>query len=164
MATGLKLRSQAAYFGASALLLLAAGLLTLHSDWPPSGWAKTGFSLGDVGKVLLIAAGAFAVSAVLYCLFPILMRREMNVRLIWVHFGGCWMGVFALFGLPLWVNLTLKTTPGGSGLEQSIESFFSGMDAFVYPIWIFLMAQLAVTGNVLWSLFRGNRVIAKAAR
>ncbi len=103
--------------------------------------------------VVLVSAAVSAIFAGLYFWWPKMTGRKLNETLGRIHFAGTFVLLLAIFGAMHLVGL--------AGMRREIAVY---EPAYKVPnLWISLGAflligfQLLFVGNLVWSLFRGER-------
>lgn len=153
-----KLSSPEFQFFILAACLLPFGVLTFHSSWPPAGWVQIHFAEGDIGKTILICSALFLAFALAYFFFPRMFHHRMNQTLGRIHF---WLNVIAflfLLALPIYYNLTFSSPAGELKLDRFIRAFGASIDSFFTGVEVLAVIQVLFLANILWSIFKGERI------
>jgi heme/copper-type cytochrome/quinol oxidase subunit 1 len=156
------LRSPGVLFLALAICLFPLGLGSFHSDWPPLSWKHTHFSVGDIGQTILACSGLFFVFALAYFFFPRILHRRMIALLGQLHFWANVIAFLLLLVFPVYFNLTFRSTAGESKLDKFFRAFGASMDSDVWGILVLVIVQILFLGNLLWSIFRGEKLFRPA--
>jgi heme/copper-type cytochrome/quinol oxidase subunit 1 len=153
-----RLRSPEVLFFALAICLLPLGIVSFHSSWPPLTWKHAQFAEGDIGQTILACSGLFLVFALVYFVFPKIFHRQMNEKLGRFHFWANMIAVFLLLAFPIYFNLSFPLQSGESKLDRFFRAFGRSLDSFAWGIGAMLIVQLLFLGNLLWSIFKGQKV------
>ncbi len=153
------LRSPAVLFFVIAICLLPLGIVSFHSSWPPLTWKHAHFAEGDIGQTILTCSGLFFVFALTYFCFPKIFHRQMNEKLGRFHFWANMLAVFLFLAFPLFFNLSFHSQPGESKLDRFFRAFGASLDSYAWGIGALLIVQVLFLGNLLWSIFKGQKVI-----
>ncbi|SRR5258708_7837000 len=153
-----RLRSPGVLFFTLATCLLPLGIVSFHSSWPPLTWKHAHFAEGDIGQTILACSGLFFVFALTYFFFPKIFHRQMNEKLGRFHFWANMIAVFLLLAFPIYFNLSFPLQPGESKLDRFFRAFGRSLDSYAWGIGAMLIVQLLFLGNLLWSIFKGQKV------
>src|SRR5262249_16816385 len=99
----------------------------------------------------------FGAFALVYFVYPIVLRRRLNQVLGWIHFGVSLFALFLEFALTSWFNLRFHKQPGEPGFSAFMRAFGTSMDAFFWALMVFFLAQLIFVFNFFWSIFKNER-------
>jgi heme/copper-type cytochrome/quinol oxidase subunit 1 len=149
-------------FFASALMLVPVGLLTFHSMWPPLWWKHTHVADCNFGQQILQIAMLFGVFALIYLLFPRILRRRMSVTLGWLHYGLNVVALALQYAIPAYLNLRLDWLTKEPKFWQVWEGFRSGVQSAFLEFSVLVFAQVPLLINLIWSIFRGEKLSKKA--
>ena len=83
----------------------------------------------------------------------------MNEKLGRFHFGANMLAVFLFLAFPLFFNLSFHSQPGESRLDRFFRAFGASLDSYAWGIGALLIVQVLFLGNLLWSIFKGQKVI-----
>ena len=139
-------------FAIAGACLLPLTFVSFRPVWPPVQWRLPRIAAGDVGQIVPVSILFFLIAFV-YFVFPKLVGRSMNSRLAQLHFWaslgfvGCWISP------PLILNLPVFSRLGESKLGGA-------MSFWVWQGALLLLFQLIFVANILWSMFRGERILA----
>ena len=155
-------RSPSFLFFILAVCLLPPGLLTFHSDWPPLDWKHTHFADVGIGQSFLVCSGLFCIIAVVYFYFPKLFHRRLNKLLGQLHFWANVIVLFLLLLIPIYVNLAIDSHAPESKAERFYRAFGASMSSLLISIQLLALVQILFIGNLLWSLFKGEKMVHQA--
>jgi heme/copper-type cytochrome/quinol oxidase subunit 1 len=153
-----RLRSPGVLFFALAICLLPLGIVSFHSNWPSLTWKHAHFAEGDIGQTILACSGLFFAFALTYFFFPKIFHRQMNEKLGRFHFWANMIAVFLLLAFPIYFNLSFHSQPDESKLDRFLRAFGRSLDSFAWGIGALLTVQVLFLGNLLWSIFKGQKV------
>jgi len=151
-------RSPEVLFLALAICLLPLGIVSFHSSWPPLTWKHAHFAEDDIGQTILVCSGLFFVFALTYFFFPRIFHRQMNRKLGRFHFWANMIAVSLLLVFPIYFNLSFRSQPGESKLDRFVRAFGASLDSFAWEIGAMSIVQVLFLGNLLWSIFKGQKV------
>ena len=152
------LRSPQVLFLALAICLLPLGVISFHANWPPLTWKHAHFAESDIGQTILACSGLFFIFALAYVFFPRVFRRQMNERLGRLHFWANVIAVLLLLAFPIYFNLSLHSPSGESKRDRFFRAFGASLHSFAWEIGAMLVVQALFLGNLLWSIFGGQKL------
>jgi heme/copper-type cytochrome/quinol oxidase subunit 1 len=138
------------------------GVLSFHSDWPPLSWKRTHFASSDIGQRILAISGLFLIFSLVYFFFPRIFRRRMSDVFGRLHFRANVIAVFLQFAIPVFFNLTFHAPSGQSKLGKLVQAFGTGLNSFAWEIGALALAQVFFLVNLLWSIFKGEKLFTSA--
>jgi hypothetical protein len=86
----------------------------------------------------------------------------MNALLGQFHFWANVIAFLLLLAFPVYFNLTFRSSAGEPKLDKFFRAFGASMDSFVWGILVLVIAQTLFLGNLLWSIFRGEKLFRPA--
>ena len=151
------LRSPRVLFLALAICLLPLGVVSFHANWPPLTWAHAHFAEGDIGQTILACSGLFFIFSLAYFFLPRVFHLQINEKMGRLHFWTNAIAFLLLLAFPVYFNLSFHSSSGESRLGRFFRAFGASLDSFAWGVGATLVVQALFLGNLLWSIFRGQK-------
>jgi hypothetical protein len=89
-------------------------------------------------------------------------KRKSHALLGQLHFWANLIAFFLLLAFPVYFNLTFRSPVGESKTDRFFRAFGASMDSFVWGIQVLGIIQILFLGNILWSIFMGEKLFRPA--
>jgi hypothetical protein len=82
----------------------------------------------------------------------------MNKKFSRLHFWANVVGLVLLLAFPVYFNLSFHSPSGESKVDRFFRGLGASLDAMAWGYGAMLVVQVFFLGNVIWSIFRGQKV------